>query len=411
MNRGKSFLISGIGLLSAMFFLKPAQAAGEWLLKSQRAVLEEKGLTLRAKSIEDFVSVLHGGISHKDTWNGLLDFGVNYDFGKLGIIPGGTFFFRGAEIHGNQRPTVDLVGDAQGVDGFEGAHGFRVYEMGYEQNLLKDKLSLRAGVLDINSDFAFSDIASVLFMNSALCITPTLVNNISTPTYPITAAGFRTKYAITENITFMAGVWDGDAGTSEDNKHNLHIKWKNKDGLLSITQTDFKYILPGVGDKLPGTFKLGGWYDSKSFNDVVNTDDNGDAVRHHGNFGGYFIWDQMLWREKDDQGLSMFWEIAGAPKDRNTVSQHLAGGFTYTGLVPGRDQDQCGIAVTNAYFSHQKALANDWDRAEATWETTYRVKVNESVSVAPDFEYVDRPSGDRTKKNASVFMIRTMIVY
>ena len=142
------------------------------------------------------------------------------------------------------------------------------------------------------------------------------------------------------------------------------------------------------------------------FSDV---DGNGDAVLHDDNYGGYAVLDQMVWREKDDQGLSVFFMGGGAPQNRNTVQRHIAAGLNYTGLIPGRDADQAGVAFTSAYLSNKSRAASGKERGETTLEGTYRVQVNDNIAIQPDIQYVINPSGDRAIKNASVFTLRTEI--
>ncbi|MBF0521424.1 MAG: carbohydrate porin [Candidatus Omnitrophica bacterium] len=412
MLRGHGKILFGIIVLVGLLAIAPrVQAEGEWILKDQRAKLQENGLSFKVVSLEDYVSVLSGGISHKDTWNGLLDFGINYDLGKAGFVPGGSIFFRGAEIHGGQLPSGDLVGDAQGVDDYEANHTFRVWEAGYKQSLMNDKLSLKAGILDLDSDLAFSDLASGLFLNSAFSLTPTITNNIDVSLYPITTLGVLAKFSFSDNFTLQAGVYDGSPIASEQNHHNLNIKLSKSGGLLSVVEGAYGYKLPVTSEGLAGTFKLGAWYDSKAFDDVVNVDENEDPVKHGGDFGGYFTLDQKIWCEKDDQGLSAFLIGGAAPKDRNAIERHLGAGLVYTGLIPSRDADQLGVAFTNAYFSHKAYMANGTQRSETTIETSYQWKVNDSLSFEPDFQYVYNPGGDASIKNASVFMLRTKITY
>src|SRR5205807_10583491 len=70
---------------------------------------------------------------------------------------------------------------------------------------------------------------------------------------------------------------------------------------------------------------------------------------HAGNYGLYFLADQVLWREvgKNDpaqQGLAGFFRVAAAPADRNLASFGIDGGLVYKGLIPTRDWDTVGIA-------------------------------------------------------------------
>jgi len=157
--------------------------------------------------------------------------------------------------------------------------------------------------------------------------------------------------------------------------------------------------------------KLGVWHHSKNFDDVASVDDNGDPIRHDDNYGGYGIIDQLIWREKEDQGLSVFFTGGGAPQDRNLVDFHAAGGLTYLGLIPKRDKDQAGIGVTYSSISGKMRKAQDLEGGETTVEGTYRIVINDNIALQPDFQYVINPGADRTLKNATVCSLRLEIIY
>ena len=82
------------------------------------------------------------------------------------------------------------------------------------------------------------------------------------------------------------------------------------------------------------------------------------ARTHSGNYGVYFLADQVLWREigKDDpaqQGLTGFFRVAAAPKDRNLANFGIDGGLVYKGLVPSRDYDTLGLAASYLEISDE----------------------------------------------------------
>ncbi|MGH7972576.1 MAG: carbohydrate porin, partial [Limisphaerales bacterium] len=126
-------------------------------------------------------------------------------------------------------------------------------------------------------------------------------------------------------------------------------------------------------DGPPGNLKLGGYYHTDDFYDMYQGTfvafDNylasvgqpglgmfNSASTHSGNYGAYFLADQTLWREigKDDpaqQGLTGFFRVAGAPPDRNLASFGIDGGLVYKGLIPKRDWDTFGVAVSYLQMS------------------------------------------------------------
>ena len=63
---------------------------------------------------------------------------------------------------------------------------------------------------------------------------------------------------------------------------------------------------------------------------------SGVAARHRGDYGGYFILDQLLWRTDgaSDSGLGGFLRLGGNPSDRNLIELHMDGGLTYAARPP-----------------------------------------------------------------------------
>jgi porin len=345
---------------------------------------QASALTIAGGETFDFVSVYKGGLDQKETYVGLAELEVTFETQKAGLWHGGTFFVHGINVHSDAKPTAQLVGDLQGVNNNEAPRTTRLYQLWYEQTFLEERLSLLGGLHDLNTDFMFSDNAG-LYVNGAFGLSPVLWANVGTSVYPLTAPGARAKIKAAQNWELLAGIYDGDPGDADINEHNTHLALKSQDGLLSIIESDFHFKLP-LQDGLPGTLKEGIWYHSGTFQDE---DDN---------YGAYAIIDQMIYREEKAQGLSLFFMGSGAPKNRNAVDRHIAAGANYVGLLPGRDEDTLGVAFTSA-------------SSEKTLEGTYMVKVNDHLSIQPDFQYVMNPSGDPAIKNASVITLRTRLTF
>ena len=387
--------------------ISPAFAGG-LLLPKEREALEAHGVSFDIHALEDYVSVFKGGSIHKDTWMGRFDFGVDVDLEKANILKGGLIHIDIMNAHGGLKPTVDMIGDIQTVSNIEAPRTTRLYEAWYQQTFMDSKLSMKAGLHDLNSDFAASDNGG-LYINSAFGITPSIFANTTPSIYPLNTLGAMVKYAPDKSFDFMAGVYDGDPGNPDENIHNTNITLKAKQ-LLTIVEGAFHYAAP-VSGGLEGTMKLTGWYNSGDVADVAALDENGDAVMHDDNYGGHMIIDQMLYKEAEGQGLSAFYMGGFAPQQRNQIISHQAGGLNYTGLIPKRDKDIAGIALTNVFFSKKLRESTGQDKAETAYELTYRFEINENIHVQPDFQYVKRPNGDDNIKNASVFMLRSDIQF
>jgi hypothetical protein len=109
--------------------------------------------------------------------------------------------------------------------------------------------------------------------------------------------------------------------------------------------------------EIPGTIKVGGLHqrlDARGGEIAITGND--PAVRN-GDHGLYAILDQMIYRlpgESGPKGVS-FGRIVGAPEDRNPVAFYWEGGFTFTGLMPGRPNNILGIAYARAEISNDLA--------------------------------------------------------
>jgi porin len=59
-----------------------------------------------------------------------------------------------------------------------------------------------------------------------------------------------------------------------------------------------------------------------------------------------------------EQGLYFFSLIVFAPQYNNPVPFYFHTGLVYKGLIPGRDQDQLGVAFAYGNYSYYKQLAD-----------------------------------------------------
>lgn len=387
-----------IGISVFILSLSDAWADGGILFKSQRDFLASKGLTFDLHAIEDYVSVYKGGLLDKDTWLGRFDFVSELDLEKAGLLKGGLIHLDVFNAHGGLKPTADhLVGDLQTVSDIEATRSTRIYEGWFSTNLFENRFSVKFGLIDLNAEFLVSDSGN-LYINSSLNLAPSMwINNNSAAIYPEPAPAVRLKYSPNENFDFLAGFFQGDPLNSDVNAHSTHFG--NNEGLLSIEEGQYHYKLPFAGG-LAGTFKSGFWYNSRDVHDDSSVD---------GNYGAYAMLDQRVFQVSDTEGLNVFFVGGGAPKDRNTIQQSQAAGFNYTGLIPGRPQDVTGVAFTNASISNKMRVATGQDRNETVYEWTYQIQINNDIHVQPDIQYVVRPNGVDSTKNASVFMVRMEI--
>lgn len=154
------------------------------------------------------------------------------------------------------------------------------------------------------------------------------------PAYPLSDLGVRVRGQITPSLTALAGVFDGDPlGNNPDNKSGTNFNLHN--GTLFIGELQYAINQPADGEMvgaggggLPGTYKLGVWYNNGGFADqrfdntglsLADPATSGVAQNHHGDYSFYAVADQMIWRPDPDEprSIGVFARVMGAPGDRN----------------------------------------------------------------------------------------------
>ena len=175
---------------------------------------------------------------------------------------------------------------------------------------------------------------------------------------------------------------------------------------------------------LPGTFRLGGW-----FNTVPDPNANRTLPW---NYGLHFVADQMLYRVSDrtsapvvnnngqqptaasstNKGLGVFTHIGLSPQNFSFINFYIDGGLTYKGLIPSRDNDVLGVAVGYGHLTNdpQNRQGRSNPGYEIILETTYQIELATWLSFQPDLQYVIHPSGTNIP-NALVLGARTTLSF
>ncbi len=421
---------------------------GDW--GGLRTKLQDKGVTFGATYIGETFGNVSGGKDRTEVYDGRLQLSLALDFEKLADFKGGSFYVSAYEIHGKDLSGGSL-GNIMTVSNIEAYDTFRLFDLYYQQQLFDDKVTLRFGQLAADDEFLISPYDST-FINGTFGW-PTLVSaNLPSggPGYPLAAPAVMLRVTPVEQFSLTAAIFDGDPGDSTNNPENPQkinstgTRVSFNQGALGIVEAAYKLNQEANAKGLPGTYKVGAFYDAYHTPDVVRTDDDGTSIQHSDNWGAYFIADQMLWREPNaktegvdpsvrtaspgdeapsKQGLGAFWRIGGTPSDRNLVNFYTDGGLNYVGLIPGRDDDTLGFAVAYAEISsdivaNERAAGGPAASYELVYEWTYQVVLAPWWTVQPDIQYIVHPGGGdgvdangESLKDALVLGIRTSITF
>lgn len=369
--------------------------------KEKHSSLEEKGFSFEATHMVDYFVNTTGGLQEKDTYLTNTDITFTFDTAKLGFWADGTFRAHIIDNSGGRKLTGEIVGDLQSVSSIEGPRKTWMYELWYEHMFFEDALAVLLGIHDFNSDFYVSEYAG-LYVNGSFGIGPEISAGGRASLFPLTAPAVRVKIKPADQWELLVGVYDGDPGDPEESSFFPRSDFDQEGGAFIASEAAYHF----TGDVLPGFIKLGVWHNTGEFGDVIEVKGNGDPVKQDGNTGGYLVVDKMLYREEDAQGPGAFLQFGSNRKNVNKFNMYVGGGFNYRGLIPGRDEDEFGIAVAHAVINNDLVDAGGRNDHETTIETTYKAQITENISMQPDLQYVINPGAVTDIEDAFVAGLR-----
>ena len=332
-----------------------------------------------------------GGLKRDVAYLDNLDLTAEIEAERAWGWDGATFF---AYLVGNFAAdplTAEVVGDAQGVSNIDATSALRVLELWYEQNFWNDRLSIKTGLYDLNTEFDAIETGG-LFINSShgIGVDFSQAGENGPSIFPVTSLAVRGRLALTDTLSLQVAVLDGVPG-DPNHPRRTTIRLGGGDGVLITAEVDY---VDGAGTKLA----IGAWRFTARFDDVLATDAAGDPLRRSGNRGIYMLGERMIYREpgRPEQGLVVYARLGFADSDVNQFSNYIGAGAVYTGLLPGRDEDRIGLALAVARNGEpfkdalRAAGARVFDQ-EIIIELTYRAEVTPWLTLQPDIQYVMDP--------------------
>lgn len=400
MNR--SCLRFGLSLLAALP-LSLFGADARDLFPDQPRGLGEHYTAWKFSYIAEGFANLAGGRERGAVYDGYLKLGFGVNLEKL-LGWENTFFYANVLYPQGESLSQKYVGDLNTVSNIDAYDSLRLFKCWVQRNFADDRASLRLGIMAVDKDFFVSDGAS-MFLNSVFGAFAVIAQDTVAPVYPVSAPGVRIIVKPTDALLFRAALFSGDVGTPTNNPRNLRLDFRGTDGLDGFVEGTWSRVF---ADGLRGTYKLGGFYNSKSVADLRG------GKPHDYNYGFYAIADQQLWREdavaaSSKQGLNSFARIAFAPANRSLVAFDTDAGLDYTGLLPGRDNDILGIGFIYTRVSDDavdETGARYPTHYEAVAEVSYQAPINDHLVLQPDFQFVVNPGAVHHSRDAVVAGLR-----
>jgi porin len=376
---GVSLLLAG-----AIFFIGTAQArevfddhlTGDW--GGKRTAWLEQGVSIEAFNTTDLFRGVQGGLSDGSAVSNEFELVTTADLAALFGWPGARLYLHTAGSGG--REPADLSGSIHEPSDLVDDDALQVLEFWFEQSFFQQRLSLLAGLFEVDSEFDVRDTAD-MFLNSGFGFGLELPDietdgpSIST----LSGLGLRARFELSPQFGVSAAVIEGVSGELDDGDGRFWI------GEADWQPDGFEFLRLG----------LGGWrYDGR----FQRLDESGPAGSTS---GAYAFVEGVLFNEAGalDQGLSGFVRVGRADQRINRFGRHQAAGLVYTGLIPGRDEDALGLALSSIDNGDDFVglLSRDGERTqrrETVIELTYYGKLLPGLSVQPSIQYTLNPDAD-----------------
>jgi porin len=386
--------------------------------------LEKHGINIGFSSINEVWGNTMGGLKTGCVTTSLLQSATTVNLEKLMGWKGGTFYSRWLYLYG-QDPSANFVGDIFTVSNIAGYSTLRNIDLWIEQKLFDNKLAVRAGQLEADSDFAISDYGA-LFINSTFGWPSFLYTSLPNggPNYPVGAPAVYLHWEPIEPLSLKVAAFQGDVYAQNVNKHGFDWNLSTENGFFYMSEADYRYTC-----SLPGQVKAGAWFFAGNLPSVNNSD-----TTLWGNTGYYGIIDQMLYRSPSckeetkkltDEGLGFFGRVAYQPSDRNFLDFYCDTGFNYKGLLPTRHNDVLGLGfaygqISNGMRNPQADLSSSPIYSppngaatvlnyEMAFETTYVAAITPWMNLQPNLQYIIHPGATSQIGNALVLGLRATI--
>lgn len=408
-----------------------------------RIWLNHYGLRFSLQDVEEVWGVASGGLHQGASYNGMSAASLTFDPSRIGGWKYGLFNVSALQIRGRSA-TSDNVGALNTLSGYDAQRSLRLFELWYGQGFLGNRLDVRVGSLDLDTEFMVSQNAS-LFLNASFGWPLSASTDLYSggPSWPYSALGARIRYNPLYPLVLMLAATDdnptgGPFYPSQDNPtQNLSgTRFGVSNGALFMFEAqlwvDAARRLGLDHAALPGTWKIGGYYDNGSFPDrrysangrILAAPDASVSPRYyHGNWMVYGVFDQTIWRIEGDtpRAASVFIRVTGNDGIKNTFSFGAEAGLTVQGIVPHRKDDVLGIAWGAGFFGRRaKQAAEDsllysgemtsGRKSEHHIELTWQTPVLPWLNIQPDFQYICNVGGGASSQsdtpaipNAAIF--------
>lgn len=387
-----------MNILYTLFYRKARISLLIFCVCTESVFAQEKNdiINVEALYVGDFFRNIYGGIQTGQTYLGLMDFGISFNTEDIGLWKNGGFSVLIENTHGGS-PSAKYLGDLQVTSNIENGNYTYLYELWYMHHIAN--LSIKLGIIDLNADAHVSP-AGGMFLNSSFGIMPSTSLNMPAPIFPVCAPGVQVSYALSENLSLIAGIWDGEPGVLESNSYNIEWSLRKEQGFLYLVEPKLN-----IGS---GTIKLGLLHHSGEFTNINDTilKTNGNTQLHC--IADYTVFDVP---EGNKGKTDAFIQLGYLPSSEiNTYPFYFGTGINISGLLTKAADDILGIGIAHTMLNKKVNSNNpDLTSGETTIEVCYAIPVGRNIVLQPDIQYIINPSASTDQDNAVAGLMRIYI--
>ncbi len=270
-----------------------------------REKAEDFGLSFQTAWTVDYSKNLRGGEnSEGESVRNLFDLRFNLDTSAAFNWDGGTFSLDFQNQSGTNGS--DDLGDLQGYDNADSDGRTQISELWYEQLFFDNKLRIKLGKVDSNSEFAFPENGS-MFINSSFGHSPTIV---AMPTYPDPSTSLNVFVYPTPAVYAGFGIYDssGQSGTATGSYGPARLFHRPHDTFY-IAEAGYRWQFRE--QTLPGKLAVGGHYSDGDF-DKFHGGTQSDAGGFYANLDQK-LWHKRFYNKSDTDGVYTFLQSFNYP--------------------------------------------------------------------------------------------------
>lgn len=369
---------------------------GDW--NGKRSAMLAKGYDLQVVYKLDFLnntSVERARIYGLDN----LDIKLNVDFEKITGSKSTTAFLHIISNRGD-KPGAHSSRLPHGVDNIEtpaNGNTTKIFQAWLQQTFLDDKVSVLAGLYDLNSEFYFTESAA-MFIHPTYGMSAELAGTGKNgpSVFPTSSFGIRVKAEPAPGYYIQAITLDGVPG-DPNNPQGTHIKFDAGDGALNVIEAGIPLGTPEHAHNNKLAFGL--WQYTTRFDDILDVDAAGNPVQR-ASFGAYAIVEKVLKYKPGSttEQIRSFFRIGRTEGDTTQFDLALSAGLVFTGVFTGREQDELGIAYAQERNSDKyRAKSGNTVHSEKSFELGYRYRAMRGFIVQPFVQYLQNHSVDMSQ--------------